>query len=245
MLNGSSSIRSGCCGFSSDKGRCFRQLQAVEVQDTFFQPPKSKVLLRWRQRAPSGFSFAIRAFQLITHSSDSPGYRRVAESWRGSLAETGHFRATPLVARATELTFEAARALQCRAVVFDTPASFTPTAVNRRLLTAYFERLDRGFPLVWNAQGIWQPEEVERIAKDLDIHPCLDPQTVSQRDPVRSFCYVRVMQPRCDDGQLWELAAALRGRDGFCLFNGTNMFRDAIRLQGLLAEGNEQGPSES
>jgi len=54
----------------------FGRFGLVEVQQTFYKMPKLETAARWRQQAPSDFEFTLKAWQLITHPSVSPTYRR-------------------------------------------------------------------------------------------------------------------------------------------------------------------------
>ena len=45
----------------------FETFPLVEVQQTFYEPPAPRTLLRWREQAPDSFEFTMKAWQLITH----------------------------------------------------------------------------------------------------------------------------------------------------------------------------------
>lgn len=70
-------VRTGSCGFRLTRSEYTQLLSAVETQQTFYQPPQIKTLERWRAEAPAGFEFTVKAWQLITHQSSSPTYRRL------------------------------------------------------------------------------------------------------------------------------------------------------------------------
>ncbi|MFQ5896116.1 MAG: DUF72 domain-containing protein, partial [Nitrospinota bacterium] len=70
-------LRAGCCGFPLSQGEYFRRYPSVEVQQTFYHPPKVETAARWREAAPPSFEFAVKAWQLITHPPSSPTYRRL------------------------------------------------------------------------------------------------------------------------------------------------------------------------
>jgi uncharacterized protein YecE (DUF72 family) len=67
-------IRVGCCGFALAQPRYFRTFRLLEVRQTFYQPPRLATLQRWRQQAPPGFEFTLKAWQLITHEPTSPTF---------------------------------------------------------------------------------------------------------------------------------------------------------------------------
>jgi uncharacterized protein YecE (DUF72 family) len=109
----SPTIKVGCCGFPVARARYFRTFPIVEVQQTFYRPPRTDTLKRWRQEAPEEFAFSLKAWQLITHNPSSPTYRRLKMSLsNGQKAQAGDFRYTDLVRRAWDATLEAAAALR-------------------------------------------------------------------------------------------------------------------------------------
>ncbi|MFQ5882008.1 MAG: DUF72 domain-containing protein [Candidatus Methylomirabilales bacterium] len=55
----------------------FRRFPVVELQQTFYQPPRLKTVQRWREEVPATFEFTMKAWQLITHEPGSPTYRRL------------------------------------------------------------------------------------------------------------------------------------------------------------------------
>lgn len=81
-------VQVGCCGFPLAQARYFRAFRLLEVQQTFYQPPRLTTLQRWRATAPEGFEFTLKAWQLITHEPSSPTYRRL----RTSIPESRHAR---------------------------------------------------------------------------------------------------------------------------------------------------------
>src|SRR5918911_1825689 len=96
-------VRIGCCGFRSSRESYYASLTAVEVQNTFYQPPQLLTLRRWRGEAPGGFEFTIKAWQLITHESRSPTFKRLKRGLsEGEKEEAGAFRPTPIVRQAWE-----------------------------------------------------------------------------------------------------------------------------------------------
>ncbi|HIC91498.1 MAG TPA: DUF72 domain-containing protein, partial [Syntrophaceae bacterium] len=70
-------IKVGCCGFPKAKGIYYQQFKVVEIQQTFYQIPRVSTVQKWREEAPPDFEFTLKAWQLITHPSQSPTYRRL------------------------------------------------------------------------------------------------------------------------------------------------------------------------
>src|SRR5919205_2526573 len=106
-------VRIGCCGFRSSRQTYYESLDSVEVQHTFYQPPQVSTLRRWREEAPAGFEFTLKAWQLVTHLSSSPTYRRLKRQLTEEERDgAGFFRPTEAVASAWVLTRECAAALK-------------------------------------------------------------------------------------------------------------------------------------
>ena len=161
-------IRGGCCGFSKSHSEYFRTFEVVKIRQTFYQPPALKTAERWRAEAPSDFGFTPKAWQLITREPQSPTYRRLRLSWSQSrLGRCGSFKPTEEVLWAWEQTLEIAQALQSRCLVFQGPASFHPSAENRKNLKAFFRKVKREDPhFIWEPRGSWRPEEIREICRE-------------------------------------------------------------------------------
>lgn len=134
-------IRVGCCGWPVRREEYYRHFSLVEIQESFYNLPQLKTVERWRAAAPPEFEFVLKAPQLITHEPTSPTYRRL----RKKLAEAekkryGAFKPTAEVHAAWKATLALAQALRSKIVVFQCPASFTPTPEHRENLGAFFNQ---------------------------------------------------------------------------------------------------------
>ena len=230
----------GCCGFSSARSAYFERLPAVEVQHTFYQPPRVKTLEGWREEAPPGFVFAVKAWQLITHTAASPTYRRLRRTMSDDeRAEAGAFRPTEIVEAAWAETAASARALGARAVLFQCPPSFRPTEKHVADFRAFVQARERGgMTFVWEPRGGWPRELVEDLCGELDLWHVVDPFVEPTVTPGR--CYYRLhgrggWRYRYEDGELEELAAMLpEGAASFVFFNNVHMLEDAGRFRAMV-----------
>lgn len=234
-------IRVGCCGFALAQSRYFRAFRLLEVQQTFYQPPRLATLQRWRQQAPADFEFTLKAWQLITHEPSSPTYRRLATPIPPSKhARYGSFRATDEVFAAWQTTLAAARALDASAIVFQCPASFAPTPAHVRNLRGFFRaiRADaKPFLLCWEPRGDWDRPTVLALCDELGLVLTVDP--FSAEPPPAGVRYFRLhgiggYRYTYTDDDLERLREACVG-DTYCLFNNVSMASDAQRFQALLA----------
>jgi len=135
-------IWTGTCGFGRRQADVLAQLDAVEIQETFYRPVSAERASKWRAMAPQGFRFCVKASQFITHEATSPTYRKsnrvVPDSEKLAY---GSFRDTPQVREGWEATRSFAEAIRADAIVFQTPASFGPTETNRTALYRFFESI--------------------------------------------------------------------------------------------------------
>jgi len=69
----------GTCGFAESHAATFRDFGIVEIQQTFYQPPRATTAEKWRAEAPQGCVFTLKARQLITHEVASPTYRLLTD----------------------------------------------------------------------------------------------------------------------------------------------------------------------
>ena len=238
----------GCVGFPLARGEYFRKFDAVEVQETFYDPPAARVLARWRREAPENFSFAMRAWQLITHPPSFRGYARIQSRRSRSLEGLfGHFLPGKDVDWAWSVTREAAEALQAEAIVFRSPPSFSSTVENLKNLEDFFSRIDRGkFRLVWDPEGLWSEQEVERLCERLDLTPAVDP--LVSLPPRGTFFFCRLMRPKQRrSGRYTEddfarivdrltKEASLEDARGMLIFDTPNCPGDAHRFRKWLGE---------
>lgn len=231
------SFHIGCCGFPKARALYFRTFRAVEVQQTFYDPPQPKTLRRWREEAGPGFVFALKAWQLVTHPASSPTYRRL----RRPLAPAerpmaGMFQPTPVVERGWAATVEAAQALGAAVVLLQCPASFTPTPEHLRNLESFLDRIGEvPFRIAWEPRGDWPAETVRRICERYGLIHAVDP--LACPPATEGIAYFR-LHGRTGYGYrytdedlraLWDLCQ--RFREAFVFFNNVSMWEDALRFQ--------------
>ncbi len=231
-------IKVGCCGFPKAKKNYYTHFPAVEVQQTFYHPPRVETCERWRAQAPLGFEFTLKAWQLITHKHTSPTYRRLRMEI-DKPDRYGFFQPTDEVLAAWERTKEIAEALEARILLSQCPASFTPTEKHIAHMRAFFHLIERdGLLFTWEPRGEWSDDLAREICQELDLIHCVDP---FQRPPVYGeVAYFRLhgiggYRYRYTDEDLLRLLRWCRGyEEGYCLFNNINMFEDALRMKEVI-----------
>jgi len=167
-MNGMMKI--GCCGFCEAMHKYFQDFDLVEIQKTFYRPPKIETAKKWRKQAPVNFEFTVKAWQIITHPPTSPTFRKT-----GIKAENcGFFKPTDEVFKAWHVTEEFAEALKAEIILFQTPPSFKETAENVENIRQFFSSIEHKFIFVWEPRG-WSSEKIRRICEELNLVHCVDP----------------------------------------------------------------------
>jgi uncharacterized protein YecE (DUF72 family) len=241
----------GTSGFGIAKPEYFRTFSCVEIQHTFYQPPKSSTLERWRANAPPDFEFVLKAWQLITHDSKSPTYRRLKkELAEQEKREAGYFRNSAIVREAWNVTFACAKALNARTILFQCPASFKQTKENISNLEKFFGKLNRKenndgqFRFGWEPRGDWDSRVVTRICEDLGLWHVVDPFVGKSVTPARRYLRLHGRNGwryEYDESELRELAAMLtpnspRSEPPYVFFNNARMTQDALKFQEIARE---------
>ena len=111
-------VKVGLCGAGMALTSYAQRFGVLEVQQTFYEPPREATLRRWRATVGPAFEFTVKAWQLITHEARSSTYRRLRTPLSAQeRAEVGGFRWTPIVERAWETTLECAAILDATRLV--------------------------------------------------------------------------------------------------------------------------------
>lgn len=235
-------MRLGLCGWTINLADYFATFDSVEVQQTFYEPPSRLTMDRWREQAPEGFVFTIKAWQIITHRSTSTTYRRLRTEVNRE--ECGAFQLNDTTLNAWKVTRDCARLLRAKAILFQCPASFRATEENVEAMRRFFGAIDRmdGVHYLWEPRGPWPDDLLLDVCRELDLVHTVDP---SLRDSVTpELTYWRLhgigshYRPYTDD-ELRSYAARLppRSRETYVMFNNIPRVDDAKRFASLAAKG--------
>lgn len=228
--------------------------ECVEINRTFYSLPQVSTTERWRREVDSvnpDFTFAVKAWQAITHPISSP-------TWRGNdddLSEAereqvGMLQPNPTVIDAWNETRARAEALEAEVIVVQTPPSFDCTDEHEATLRQFAEAIDRGgVEIAWEPRGDWpeNPDRVKALCEDLGLVHVTD---LMREEPLATtdVAYTRLHGLNEDpydydydygDEELDELAARLDGlapghERVYCLFNNYEMYANAQRLSTFL-----------
>ena len=215
-----------------------RRFPLVEVQHTFYEPPADALLARWRSEVPSAFEFTIKAWQVITHESSSPTYRKVkTQPPRG---EVGSFRSTPAVLAGWQRTLECAQVLRATAVLLQCPKSFRPTAENVGRMRTLLGAVERpaGARLLWEPRGEWPVALLVELCRDLDLVHVVDPMQTETVTPEQTYYRLHGtsgMRHVHTDEELRRLRDRVADRPApYVLFNNLPRIGDAERFLAML-----------
>ncbi|GAB3928548.1 DUF72 domain-containing protein [Larkinella terrae] len=230
----------GTCGFPRPKTEYANWLSCVEVQQTFYQPPRLPTLENWRRQLPPEFEFTLKAWQLITHEARSPTFKRLKKPLsEEERSQAGSFKPTEVVQQAWEYTLACAKALAAKTVLFQCPASFKPTRENVANLDRFFSGIDRqGLNLAWEPRGAWEPELVKDLCENLQLWHAVDPFTTQTVTP--DHCYFRLhgrqgWRYQYEEQELSDLLELLpENRPSYVFFNNIHMLEDALLFKKLL-----------
>ncbi|KQX62190.1 hypothetical protein ASD06_15490 [Angustibacter sp. Root456] len=218
-----------------------RRFPVVEVQHTFYEPPPDATLARWRAQAPADFEFTIKAWQVVTHESTSPTYRRMKRPLPdGDHGQVGAFRTTPAVLAGWQRTLECARVLRATAVLLQCPRSFGPTPDNVARLRSFVSQVQRpAGRLLWEPRGEWPRQLLADLCSELDLVHVVDPMQTETVTPEHTYYRLHgttgFRHVHTDD-ELRRLRDLVKGRPSpYVMFNNVSRTSDAERFRALLA----------
>lgn len=242
-------LRLGLCGWTINAADYFATFDTLEVQQTFYEPPSRLTMDRWRDAAPPGFLFTIKAWQLITHRSTSSTYKRLKSDVNRD--EVGAFRVNATTMHGWDVTRDCARLLRAKAILFQCPASFRATDENIANMRAFFAEIGRldGVHYLWEPRGPWPDDVIADVCRELQLEHVADPFL---RDVVTpGLVYWRLHGVKTHyhsytDAELRDLAARVPpGRETYVMFNNVPRVNDAKRFASLLPTTGEPPATRS
>ena len=174
-------VRIGLCGFTIAMEDYALHFPVIEVQNTFYEPPRDEVMQRWRAVTAPTLEYTMKVWQLVTHSASSPTYRRMKRPL-GADAAPGFFRDSAAVAEGWQRSVQCATVLSATALLFQCPASFAPDRENVEQMRRFFERIAR--PAAQTLRGLMKRTgSLPRGCQCVTWAPCrttrTDPSAVS------------------------------------------------------------------
>ena len=215
----------GCCGYSTSTKKYQETFHLVELNSTFYDYPKISTVLKWRENAPKGFEFTVKAHQDISHK-----FKLKPES---SVSAFGQMK-------------QICKLLEARILLIQTPASFRPT--NLEEAEEFFKKMNRAnLILAWETRGpLWDQKSVyQKLSKILETV-----NVVHVTDPFKAMpaytgttVYFRLhglgkrmyyyQYSNEELKTLYGFAKSFedKGKEVYVLFNNLTMFDDALRFR--------------
>lgn len=219
------------------RSKYFEKLAFLEISAFFTSRPARKAVRSWREKSPETARYALIASSELTHGKQCLPVDEAAANEVSNLADSCSI-------------------LQAEAIVFRTPASFTPSATNRDRLQQFFSEVATAERFgetrrVWHPDGLWEPNSISEVAQAAGVLAAIDPLA---HDPLEEFtefvaremargeAYLRVSglghsRPRFESYQLEMLAEMLMDVErSWTAFAHPGMYPDALAMQRQLAQ---------
>lgn len=185
------------------------RFNSVELNNTFYHLPPRSTFEGWRQAAPAGFRFTVKANQYITHRKKLKDPENGLSNFYENLAGLGRY---------------------CAAVLFQLPPHWQ---VNLERFDAFLKAVPKGHRIVFEFRDrSWLNDEIFRLLRKRNAALCTADKPFYPAPRVRTadFVFYRLhgghhkTAPGYDRRELSGLAAELSGhleagRDAFAYFN--------------------------
>lgn len=238
----------GTCGFPTARSKYYSMFRTVELQETFYDLPTQERMRELRQEAPEDFQFTVKVFQGLTHTSDSPTWRRMRRArLTGDLRNYGLLRPTRENLELWDEFLNLVKPLNPSFFVFQTPPSMRITEEGARDVIEFFRTIGNTDKVGWEPRGssYEEPELLRRIFEEAGIVHIVDP---FRRSPLvkRDTAYLRLhgigkgevnySYKYTDDDlrRLKDLVKELGSSRVFVMFNNVHMLSDATRFRELV-----------
>lgn len=248
-------VRIGCCGFPISRSKYYNIFSLVELQNTFYNLPSLQWVERLGKEIPNDFVITMKAWQVITHPSKSPTWRRLKEKPSGILENYGWLKPTNENINAWEKVLDIALKLNAKVIVLQTPASMPYSIKSINWVRKFFKQITSITPkniiIGWEPRGEWVSEHVldtlQSILKEYNITHIVDP---FRRKPVYIYKinYIRLhgigrgetnykyKYTDKDLEKLYEILIEIGHKENFILFNNIHMLNDGQRFKKILAD---------
>jgi len=247
-------VKVGCCGFPQARSKYFSEYSVVELQNTFYNLPSPEWASKIRSEAPSNFEFTIKAWQVITHPSSSPTWRKMKKKPSGNLENYGFLKPTKENIEAFKKTIELANVLNAQIIVFQTPASMPYNEESIKWVEEFFEEIqgitNGKYIIGWEPRGEWSKHEdvLERILTRYNVLHIVDIFKKKPVNIVNNIFYTRLhgigpgevnYRYKYTDEDFEKLINYLEDLEfetGYIMFNNVFMAQDSKRFKEFLAE---------
>lgn len=245
-------VKIGCCGFPTSRKKYYSLFKLVELQNTFYNLPRTEWAKKTRDEAPREFEFTVKAWQVLTHPHSSPTWRKLKTSPPGVKENYGWLKPTKENLEAFNASLNIARILGSKIIILQTPRSLPLNDESIKWIDEFFEAikglLKREEYVGWEPRGKWA-DNTDVLKKILCRHRVIHVVDVFKRKPVCTpdgITYIRLhgiggevnYRYKYTDSDLEKLADQIIGMEPttiYVLFNNVYMLDDAKRFHEILS----------
>jgi uncharacterized protein YecE (DUF72 family) len=228
----------------------FEVFDLIELQSTFYKLPSVETAKRWRDEAPSDFTYTMKVWQAITHPPSSPTWRKSGLKVPSESQERyGHLKPTKENYEAWEKTLEIAKALRCSVLVLQMPPSFVKSAENVSNTRTFMNAVERPQGLVVGIEfrhESWDLSTIRELCEELSLIHIVDPFKQALATTFGQVIYYRLhglgkrayVYDYSDEElrQLYEkwVRPYEKEKTVYVLFNNTSMANDALDFKRIV-----------
>ncbi len=231
----------GCSGFPVSRKRYYREMNLVELQETFYNINIER-LRKLKEEAPEGFKFTMKAWQVVTHKKTSPTWRKLRKMPEGVLDNYGYLMPTHENLMACKEIRKAATILGSKILIFQLPPSLKMDQKVYEEMKKFFSKANFKNYIIGveprNKTWYEKKELMEELFFNFNIVHVVD---IFKRHPIDSgdIFYLRLhglngeinYRYRYNDKDLRELKRKIteleKKKDVYVLFNNIYMFESA------------------
>lgn len=149
------------------------EVDFVLLERTLFDPPRAGPAKRWGAHIRRIFPRATvvpYVWHLVSHGPEDGLRENASRSLTGNAYAFGHLQETAEVAQAWDSALHCYRALEVTRVVLRTPSGVAPGVLGRQRIQRFVEaRRAEGLDVLWEPEGLWEPDDACRFAEELGI----------------------------------------------------------------------------
>ena len=244
----------GTCGFPRRREEIFRNLDVVEIQETFYDLISIDKAEKLGREKPDNFIYTAKVFQAITHAPDSPTWKKIKTRLYGDKSNYGFLKPTKENIWAWEESVKRFDLMKIKIVIFQTPPSFGYSEDNYRNVRDFFSVIDRRNLLIgWEPRGSWNQssnrEKLCNLMRELGLIHVVDIFRNKPCEEVEEVLYIRLhgiggsetnYRYKYTDEDLLKLKEAIDryvSKEIYVLFNNVYMYDDALRFKELIKRG--------
>ncbi len=231
----------GVCGFPVRRQELFLNVDAIEVQRTFYQPETVEKYRRLREETPPTVEYTLKVWQGVSHKTTSPTWRRFKGRLEGDPKKYGALQPTEEVYNAFRISEELGEALEAKLLLIQLPPSLAWEGYMKETLSRLREMTSRLLAIEPRHESWFQPHVVKTLSR-LGYIFTTDPFKDGVVDTHPEVLYLRLhgisglgyVYTHGDMERLLAKLAPYREKTIYIMFNNIQMYRNATELRRLI-----------